>query len=113
MKLVGDKWFKLFASSILLWLTLLTLFLYLQPSALRFGVVDMQVLISTQAQQLISKHQANVPNETLQATLIRIKEVLRTYSEQHNIILLSKNLVVEGDLNDVTPAILEKLEVEP
>lgn len=112
MKLVGDKWFKLFVGVILAWLTLLTLSLYMQPSVQRFSLVDMQLLISTQAQQLISKHQASVPNEALQARLIRIKEVLRTYSVEQDIILLNKALVVEGDLDDVTHAILEKLEAE-
>lgn len=107
------KWFKLFASFTLLWLVLLTLSLYTQPRATRFGVVDMQVLVAQQAKQLVSKHSANVPSQALQAGFTHIKEVLQAYSIEQNIILLNKTLVVGGELDDVTPAILEKLEVEP
>lgn len=108
------KWFKLFASFTLLWLVLLTLSLYTQPMATRFGVVDMQVLVAQQAKQLVGKqHPASVPNGALQARFAHIKEVLRSYSVEQNIILLSKASVVGGELDDVTFAILEKLEVEP
>jgi hypothetical protein len=107
------KWFKLFASFTLLWLFLLTLSLYTQPRATRFGVVDMQVLVAQQAKQLVGKHSANVPSQALQAGFTHIKDVLRSYSVEQNIILLSKASVVGGELDDVTFAILEKLEVEP
>ena len=104
--------FKLFVSQILLWLALLTLSLYTQPKATSFGVVDMQALVAVQAKQLVGKHSASVPNEALQARFTHIKEVLQTYSVEQNIILLNKALVVGGELDDHTPAILEKLEAE-
>jgi hypothetical protein len=90
-----------------------------QSSHASLAVVDMQALISKKSQQLAamlaSEKHSSQPRESssflsIQDAAHRLKDDLNTFAATHNLVILSKEAVVSGDLPDKAEEILVLIE---
>ena len=79
----------------------------------KLATIDVQHLINQQAQALASRYpKGKVPEAKLQQLVSRLRGVVEVYAEKNNLVLLSKNSMLGGKLQDYTQVILEKLKEE-
>lgn len=76
------------------------------------AVVDMKVLISKKSQQVAKNQPPEKSNNSLpiREAAAQLKEDLSTFATIHNLILLTKGVVISGDVPDKTEEILEAME---
>jgi hypothetical protein len=100
---------------ILFELTILSLFLFLRPKY-AFGTIDTNVLIAKQS-QILAKHyphpQGKVSNHLLQQGADQIKEKVRAFAKENNLVLIAKGAIWGGTLPDYTEKVLQALDTSP
>jgi len=73
------------------------------------GLVDMQLLLSTQSQQLAKVYpNGNVPSGVMQQVVEEMKSVIDSFGKSQKITLLAKGAVLSGELPDYTQEILNE-----
>jgi hypothetical protein len=76
-----------------------------------FGLVDMQLLLSTQSQALAKSYpNGQVPSGVMQQVVEDIKMVIKDFGQDQNITLLAKGAVLSGELPDYTQEVLNESE---
>ena len=94
----------------MVWLTFLTIFVWLIPKTLKIGVVDMQVLVAASANQLAARYSdGQVPKSQLQKSIEHIKSTLEDFAVQNLVVLLNKSAVLNDGVEDYTNNIQERL----
>lgn len=103
------------------WLITLSLLLLLsillsvrtQLMSYHFGLVDIQALVSIEAEKLAHLYpDGNVPLERLQAFTSQLKQSLEQFAQKRRLILFAKGAVYRCDLQDYTEVIKEEFENE-
>lgn len=78
-----------------------------------FGLVDIQALVSLEAEKLARLYpDGNVPLNKLQVLASQLKQSLEQFSQKRHFILFAKGTVFAADLQDYTETIKEELENE-
>ena len=100
---------------ILFEVTVLSIFLFLRPKHV-FGTIDTNALIAKQAKTL-AKHyphpQRKVSHHLLQQEADQIKEKVRAFAKDNNLVLIAKGAIWGGNLPDYTEQILQLLNTTP
>lgn len=94
---------------ILFELTVLSIFLFLRPKH-AFGTVDTSALIAKQS-EILAKHypKGKISNSILQQGADQIKEKVRTFAKDNNLVIIAKGAIWGGTLPDYTEQILHLL----
>ena len=94
---------------ILFELTVLSIFLFLRPKY-AFGTIDTSALIAKQS-ELLAKHypQGKVSQQILQQGADQIKEKVRAFAKDNNLVIIAKGAIWGGNLPDYTEAIFHLL----
>ena len=98
---------------ILFELTVLSIFLFLRPKH-AFGTVDTSALIAKQS-QILAKHspQGKVSQQILQKDADQIKEKVRAFARDNNLVIIAKGAIWGGNLPDYTEKVLHLLSTTP
>ncbi len=76
-----------------------------------FGTIDVQKLISAEAQKLASIYpKGDVPPEKLQALIESIRGNIQNFTRNKKVILFAKGAVLSGNIPDYTESIIKGLE---
>lgn len=94
---------------ILFELTVLSIFLFLRPKH-AFGTVDTSALIAKQS-EILAKHysQGKISNPILQEGADQIKEKVRAFAKDNNLVIIAKGAIWGGNLPDYTEKVLQTL----
>lgn len=80
----------------------------------QFGVVDIQKLVSLEAQKLAALYpHGDVPFDELQGLTNKIRENIEDLTRNKNLILFSKGAVYSSNLVDYTEILMKDLKNEP
>lgn len=96
---------------ILFELTILSIFLFLRPKH-AFGTVDTSALIAKQSELLVKYYthpQGKVSQHILQQGADQIKEKVRAFAKNNNVVIIVKGAIWGGTLPDYTEQILQSL----
>lgn len=96
---------------ILFEVTVLSIFLFLRPKY-AFGTVDTNALIAKQSAILAKHHphpQGKVNQQILQQGADQIKEKVRAFAKENNLVIIAKGAIWGGTLPDYTEQILQLL----
>ncbi len=105
--LIKDKYFIL----LILLLVILSTNLWQVLNKETLGTVDIQQIISSQAETLaISYPKGNVPEVRLQQLIDHLQKTLETYAQKNRLTLFPKGLVLSGIIPDYTATFLEQLK---
>lgn len=78
-----------------------------------FGTVDMQKLINSEAQKLVSIYpKGEVPQEKLQGLIVHVRAIIQDAAQKKNMILISKSAILSNNVSDYTDLIIKALEDE-
>jgi uncharacterized membrane protein len=96
---------------ILFEVTVLSIFILLRPKH-TFGIVDTSALIAKQS-ELLAKHypKGKASQQILQQGADQIKEKVRAFAKENNLVIIAKGAVWGGTLPDYTEQILRLLNL--